>query len=65
MTPYFRSYVLNLRRIRLAELVDHHATRLRHSRARPSLVVHPLSGLPYADKAGDGEDGQSPHTICR
>jgi hypothetical protein len=56
MTPYFRSYAANLTRIRLAELIDHHATRLRHGRARPSLIVNPLTGRPYLDKASDAKD---------
>lgn len=51
MTAHFRSYLSNLNRVRLVELVDHHATSLRHGRARPSLVVNPLSGLLYPGQA--------------
>ncbi|AGK58035.1 hypothetical protein HYPDE_31803 [Hyphomicrobium denitrificans 1NES1] len=65
MTPHFRSYVSNLLRIRFAELVDHHATVLRHGRARPSLIVHPLTGLPYPEKADGGEDQPPPHASVR
>jgi hypothetical protein len=31
----------------LIELIDREAMRLRRDRARPSLVVNPLTGEPY------------------
>jgi hypothetical protein len=65
MTPHFRSYVSNLQRVWFAELVDRQATRLRHSRARASLIVHPLTGLPYPDKADGGEDQPQPQASLR
>jgi hypothetical protein len=52
MTQHFQAYVSNLNRVRLIELIDHEATRLRHARAKPSLIVNPLSGRPYS--AADG-----------
>lgn len=56
MTPYFRSYMSNLNRFRLAEFVDHQVTLLRHERARPSLIVNPLNGQPYSGRADEAPD---------
>jgi hypothetical protein len=65
MTPHFRAYVSNLNRVRLAELLDHHAIALRHGRARPSLIVNPLSGYPYPGKAADAQDLQGARASTR
>ena len=65
MTPYFRAYASNLNRIGLAELIDHHATLLRYSRARPSLVVNPLSGRPYAVAADETQKLPEPNSQAR
>jgi hypothetical protein len=56
MTPHFRSYAQNLTRVRFAEFVEHHVTLLRHERARPSLIVNPLDGQPYAGRADTTQD---------
>jgi hypothetical protein len=47
MTQHFQAYVSNLNRVRLIELIDREAALMRHARARPSLIVNPLSGRPY------------------
>jgi hypothetical protein len=47
MSPSFQSYASNLYRVSLIELIDDQAAMLRRSQARPSLIVNPLSGLPY------------------
>lgn len=47
MTQHFQAYTSNLNRVRLIELIDREASRLRHARARPSLIFNPLSGRPY------------------
>jgi hypothetical protein len=65
MTPYFRAYASNLNRIGLAELIDHHAGLLRYSRARPSLVVNPLSGEPYAAVADETQKLPEPNSPAR
>lgn len=48
MPSHFQSYAANFNRVRLHELIDHHATLARHSRVRPSLIVNPLTGRPYS-----------------
>jgi hypothetical protein len=49
MSPHFQSYASNLNRMRLIEMIDHHSTRLRHAKARPSIVHNPLSTQSYYD----------------
>jgi hypothetical protein len=56
MTPHFQSYVSNLSRARIADIVDQQMTLLRHRQARLSLVVNPLSGLPYPAKTQDSHE---------
>ena len=48
MSTYFKSYVSNLNRVRLAELIDHHAARIRHAKLRLSIVHNPLITQPRA-----------------
>lgn len=65
MTPYFRAYASNLNRIGLAELIDHHAALLRYDRARPSLVVNPLTGQPYTLAADETQKLPEPNSPAR
>jgi hypothetical protein len=46
------SYVSNLNRVRLIELIDREAMLLRNARARASLIFNPLSGRPYVAAEG-------------
>ncbi|SFV32627.1 hypothetical protein [Hyphomicrobium facile] len=48
MSTYFKSYVSNLNRVRLAELIDHHLARVRHGKVRLSIVINPLINQPRA-----------------
>jgi hypothetical protein len=48
MSPHFKSYVSNLNRVLLAELIDYHTARLRHSKVRLSIVNNPLIDQPCA-----------------
>jgi hypothetical protein len=58
MAP-FQSYVSNLYRVRSAELIGHHTLLIRHSRARASLIVNPLTRRPYPDSNDDAQILQS------
>ena len=53
MSPQFRSYVANINRIHLAELIGHHPAEGRMASVRPSLVANPWTGEFY------GADRQS------
>lgn len=48
MSMHFKSYVSNLNRVRFAELIDHHAARIRHAKVRLSIVNNPPINLPRA-----------------
>lgn len=54
MSPHFKSYVSNLNRVRLVEMIDHHAARVRYAKARLSIVHNPLS-----DQLRSGDDRDS------
>jgi hypothetical protein len=58
MTQHFQAYVSNLNRVRLIELIDHEAALIRHARARPSLIVNPLSGRPYMAAEGLSQEAE-------
>ena len=47
MSDHFKSYVNNLNRVRLAEMIDHHGLVHRSKSFRASLIANPLTGLPY------------------
>ena len=47
MASHFKSYLHNLNRIRMAELIDHYGVEHRSTTLRPSLIANPLTGLPY------------------
>ena len=47
MNVHFKAYVDNLNRVRLAELIDHHAFYHRSKSFKASLIANPLTGLPY------------------
>jgi hypothetical protein len=49
MSPHFRSYVLNLDRARLLEVIDRCAIKARRERARASLIFDPLTARRYAE----------------
>lgn len=51
MSTYLKSYVSNLNRVRLAELIDHHLARIRHAKVRLSIVNNPLIKQPCAGNA--------------
>ncbi|CAA2141062.1 hypothetical protein [Hyphomicrobium sp. ghe19] len=57
MSPYFKSYVSNLNRVRLAELIDHHIARVRHAKVRLSIVNNSPRNLPRT-----GNDCETPAT---
>ena len=59
MSTYFKSYVSNLNRVRLAELIDHHLARVRHAKARLSIVSNPLINQP---RAADAREASSTET---
>jgi hypothetical protein len=44
---HFRAYMNNFNRVRMVELIDYHNQALRTQKLRASLVVNPLTGLPY------------------
>ncbi|HXE02691.1 MAG TPA: hypothetical protein VN623_12160 [Hyphomicrobium sp.] len=58
MTQHFEAYVSNLNRVRLIELIDREAALMRHARARPSLIVNPLSGRPYLADEGLAQEAR-------
>lgn len=47
MPSHFDVYIGNLNRIRLSEMIDYYAMQARLERAKPSLVVQPLTGAFY------------------
>lgn len=52
MASHFQNYVSNFNRVRLSEMIDFYARQTRIENARPSLVVNPLTALPYDGDAG-------------
>ena len=56
MSPHFQDYARNLNRVRLHEMIDHHVSMLRYSRAQPSLIFNPLTGKPYAPREDEMRD---------
>jgi hypothetical protein len=52
---YFRDYVAMINRIHLVELVDAHAMKSQRPAFRASLIVNPLTGVPY----GSSEPAQN------
>lgn len=52
MASHFQNYVSNFNRVRLSEMIDFYARQTRLDNARPSLVVNPLTALPYDGDAG-------------
>lgn len=47
----FRSYARNLNRVQLAEFLDNHRHDLRWAALRPSLILNPVTNLPYGEPA--------------
>ena len=43
----FKSYMANLNRVRLVELIDNCQAELRMTTFQASLVVNPITGLAY------------------
>ena len=50
MSAYFNHYLSTYQRVRLGELIEYEGLNARKIRARASLVVNPLTGMPYADR---------------
>lgn len=48
MATHYQTYMATLNRVRLSELIDFYAMESRLQQAKPSLVVHPLTGQFYA-----------------
>ncbi|MBY0560183.1 hypothetical protein [Hyphomicrobium sp.] len=66
MSTYFKSYVSNLNRVRLAELIDHHLARVRLAKVRLSIVSNPLIDQPRAGDASATEtDAEATLTTFR
>jgi hypothetical protein len=47
MSPQFQRYVANINRVSLGALIDYHEAQSRLARAKPSLIVQPLTGEFY------------------
>jgi hypothetical protein len=47
MSPQFQRYVANINRFSLGALIDYHEAQGRLERAKPSLIVQPLTGEFY------------------
>lgn len=43
----FKSYMSNLNRVRFVELIDNCQAEMRMNSFRASLIVNPVTGLPY------------------
>ncbi len=65
MSSHFQSYVANFNRMRLNELIDHHATRARYAQARASLIANPLTGRPYSAGREEQSDTFTTHAVAR
>jgi hypothetical protein len=65
MPSHFQFYVANFNRVRIHELIDHHATLARHGRARASLIVNPLTGRPYSANREDLSDTSAVRATAR
>ncbi len=50
MSAYFNHYLSTYHRVRMGELLEYEGLCARKIRARASLVVNPLTGMPYADR---------------
>lgn len=48
-SEFFRSYVETINRVHLIELIEAHGYKARGNTFRASLVVNPVTGLPYGD----------------
>ena len=49
MGPHYKSYVTNLNRVRLSEMIDHHALQSRAGRLQPSLIFNPVTKRCYSE----------------
>ena len=47
MPSHFQTYAANFNRVRMSEMIDYHIIQARMGRAKPSLVVNPLTGVFY------------------
>jgi hypothetical protein len=47
MPSQFQRYVANINRVSLGALIDYHEAQGRLARAKPSLIVQPLTGEFY------------------
>lgn len=47
MRHHFKTYAQNLNRIHMAEMLDYHTVTLRRAEMRASLIISPVTGLPY------------------
>lgn len=50
MSAYFNQYLSTYHRVRMGELLEYEGLCARKIRARASLVVNPLTGMPYAER---------------
>ena len=50
MRHHFKTYAQNLNRIHMAEMLDYHTVTLRRAEMRASLIISPVTGLPYEAK---------------
>ena len=63
MASHYQNYVSNFNRVRLSELIDYYALQSRIELARPSLVVNPLTSLPYGSNSEAPLSGPSQNRI--
>lgn len=49
-SEFFRSYVDNINRVHLIEMIEKHRRQSRGNTFRASLIVNPVTGLPYDER---------------
>lgn len=57
-SEHFRAYVANINRIHLVEMIERYSLEARARSFKASLIVNPLTGIPYPD-AVDAEPTSS------
>ncbi|MFN0218273.1 MAG: hypothetical protein ACKVP4_05605 [Hyphomicrobium sp.] len=47
MSSHFETYVDNLNRLRMVDLIDRYSLELQRKSLKPSLICNPITGRPY------------------
>lgn len=57
MSVYFDQYLDTFHRVRLSEMLQYHSIEGRKATARASLIVNPMTGMPYPEPVNEAQLG--------